>query len=64
MSETYNNISATVQSFLASYQAAFVTKNATGLSVTLTPECTRTMQPQTFAEDSRIPAQSYDGRRV
>ena len=54
MSETYDKINATAESFVASYEAAFRTKDATKVSQILTPECTRTMQPRTFAETLRL----------
>ena len=50
MADTYQKINATVKTFLASYQAAFQTKDAKQLSTTLTSDCSRTMQPKAFAE--------------
>lgn len=50
MSDTYSKISATVKTFLSSYQATFSEKDPSKLSTTLTPDCIRSMQPKAFAE--------------
>ena len=50
MSETFTKINATVDAFVASYRAAFDSKDASALSATLSPDCTRLMQPQSFAD--------------
>ena len=50
MSDTYAKLTQTAESFVAGYQAAFESKDASKVSLTLTHDCTRMLQPKAFAE--------------
>jgi hypothetical protein len=54
MAEDYETARETVLSFAASYKAAIDAQDSTKLSATLTPDCMRTVEPESFARNAGV----------